>query len=656
MTAVSENRKGEKIMKKRSLWILLISALLCFSMLLAACDSGDTEEPTESGNEMTVEAEEPIPEDEDVDYSSILSEWTKYLSSVGTWYDDTVSGPQTEYGKYTDYTSLFTQSSDKHVTFSGKIATTWYTSEIGYYHEIEKDYKTYDLTYTNFYNLETGRKLFASDFHAVYNRLYQRYTTTCTFAVLGDAIIEMTKTVYTNQGTADDPEWKDAKTYTYYRNDGKVIVENTSEKAVNHGNVITIGEVSYHCYDGEIVLEAGKNDTYNIPHFEKKFNGYSYSFEGGTVQVANSEGKLVVNYDIPAYISGNEVMINVLANGDVYLYYAEQCADRSEDHDYETADGEKFKVWHIIVSVSTGEAKTVDAPFVMGETFASNFNIEKTGLKLNGDYQYAEIYSIKDGKIANDVEFVILDNDLAISANLPLILKNQVSVDGQGNGNFVVYVDNVEGTRTSYIADSTDISVTRYVNWSEVDEINNGFISDNRVYNSDFEMICDLSDAKVLGADGEKYYIVDGNIYFEKIERYEIPETEETSEETTEENTEAESETETETEEETETREEVDGYYHDKVVYAAYIDSEGDFVQNRITANNEVEFFNGFYVVRSGSSTYIYNTAGSIIYSDYYSSSRTVSILREYDDCAIIKITNNSTDPDAVVSEYIIIK
>ena len=211
-------------MKKRSLWILFISALLCLSMLLAACNSGETvdtegtseTEPVEEIETETGTEKEEIPEDEKVNYASILSEWGKYLTSVGNEAKDI----------YTSATYLFTEndseSIDVEVDIYGKIAEVVKTRFASY---DENDEMTVARSVeTVFYNIETGKRLDApSRSGYVYDFEMHQYVSRYDVMTFGNAIIEITDIKYTNLGTEEEPDWQTVITYSYYDNDGNVL-------------------------------------------------------------------------------------------------------------------------------------------------------------------------------------------------------------------------------------------------------------------------------------------------------------------------------------------------------------------------------------------------------------------------------------------------
>ena len=74
-------------MKKRSIGLMLLSVLLCLSMLLISCSqesSGEETAPESTAPEnISASTEYPIPQDIKADYASILAKWSEYLTFTG---------------------------------------------------------------------------------------------------------------------------------------------------------------------------------------------------------------------------------------------------------------------------------------------------------------------------------------------------------------------------------------------------------------------------------------------------------------------------------------------------------------------------------------------------------------------------------------------
>ena len=658
-------------MKKRSLWILFISALLCLSMLLAACDSGETvdtegpseKEPVEDIETNTETENEEIPEDEKVNYVAILSEWGKYLTSVG---DENNS-------IFTSATHLFTEnhseSTDVSVTRYGKIAKAVKTTYAIYDEETGKMTSAQTVE-TVFYNFETGAKIngacrrgYIYDFEI--NGYVSRYNTT----IYGDAIIEIADIKRTNLGTDEEPDWQMVTTYSYYDNGGNVLASDLGvDDRAEYVNDFTglhclkIADKAYHMRDGEIILVGDSNNTYAIPDFDVEYNGYRYSLTSDKIQVINDRYELVVNYSVPSYLDLS-ASSTILANGDVYIFAILNCDENSTSYDFIEQDN-KYDIIHLVVSIKTGEATEIDAPFVVSKLI-SNYDTEETGIKLNGDYQYAEITRINDKTCDKDKKFVILDNALAQVVALPRILKNQTSVvEGKGNGDLIIKVANIENDTVNYTANLDSGNVSRflgedYYDWSDnLTYIDGGFVReyfDNysercvKVYNNNLDVVCDLTYV-------DDYEIRENHVYFVKTE--EINTSENDAEYPVEPPVEVDEEYDPDLEEEAKT--------HETVCYVGYIGNDGNFKSVAIGKDANVNYmmtynyrYVGLYTVQTEESLRIYNEHGYEIKLGDANNTTNVVVIAEYEGCIVLQTTHPEPTIEneyAVVYKYYIIK
>ncbi len=515
-------------MKKRSLWILFLSALLCLSMLFSACDSGstnDTEEPSGSDGEETTDTEsgsgneaiaDEIPVDEKIDYLNILTEWNKYITSVGTYDAPTYSSNSTS------LFSTYTETDGATVTQNtyGKIAV------------VVKEYNT-DLRNpedqvlhedipnreTSFINLETGLKLSVGELvYTSYDFAEGRYINQYSASVRLDTIVEIETKTWINTAAEGEPEmWGQVSTFAYYYNDGRVIKDKLTDRAeaITTGgvNALVIEGKAYHCRGGEVILETAADNVYALPNYTSaEYAGYTYFFSGSTVKVADSEYNIIVDCVLPAYIENNQATRTILSNGNIHYYATEGCSDNVNDYDYEDS-GAKYKIWNVIINVYTGEMTRVELPYIFEDGIKTNFNTDTTGFKLEGEYQCATVRMIEDGKLSDTTETIILNNKLETIVKLPKLLKNQTGfATALGDGRFLVEVENLGGA-AYYVGDSADGSVTRFFNNTSM--LNGGFIRDGKVYNNELEMVFDMADVK------EGWNIRSGRLFFKAVESFE---------------------------------------------------------------------------------------------------------------------------------------
>lgn len=621
--------KGEEIMKKRSFWIIFMSALFCLSMMLAACSEQavdevptDTETVTETETETEAETEKVVPTDKEVNYAAILGEWSKYLTAVG----------EKENGDYTDATYMFKDKNGENTSYdayvsAGKLARVKKTTKAEY--DSDGDLISPGTNTIEFYNIETGEKILSVSDKS-YNTVFGLYNVVYSADIYLGAIIEVEKSEWKNLGDEENPDWQYEVSYSYYDNSGNVLVKNTEDRAVldYDTNCLCVSDKAYHCNNGEIILITHANDTYPIPNFGIEYENYRYSFVSeyeNRIQVLNEKYELVADYLVPGYL-GDSVSYFILENRDVYIFAIDYVDSDSENYDFVEGDV-KYKVWHKILSVTTGEITDVEASFIPSN-FLTKYETDESGIDLNGEYQYAEIRRIKDGKLAKDTEYVILDNALGEIANLPKIFENQISVvSGLKNGCLIVEVKDLENDVATYMVALDCSKLQRCLDYEDID---GGFIANGKVYNNDFKVVFELEDV-------ESYSIYAGAILYTEIESVKRSELEAEEEETDENSTEPDPD------------EEIDVTY----TYVGYINSTGEFKTKKIATDSEVSYFGyGFYTVKNDDGTYLYNRLGNSISLSGNDSIVNIQVENVFEDSIVIRTAHDSGSGDAYAIEY----
>lgn len=638
-------------MKKRSLWILALSALLCLSVLFSACSPADPESEGIDGNVSdTVEGNrDDIPGTDNVDYKAIIDQWSVYLKSVeleenidslasgeiffSDMYDDGMSASVRVYGNIAEVKQIRTAVSD---ILTGDVISPENRS-------------------TSYYDLTTGKLIFTKT-QSIWNNdlpgdnIYQNDYDS---QVIFDTVIELTEYSWVNYGEALAPDWQRETTYSYFTYDGSVLAEGLKESADVYGNdgvkAVGINDTVYYCRDGKIVRVNQNGNAYAIPEFMMEYGEYRYDVTGNKVQVIDKEYNLVVNYTIPDRIADSRYNYNILDDGSVYLYARENCYDNEERYDYKDDYGNKYRVWHLIVGLD-GSETYVDAPFIFSPDaklggITTKLDKVITGIELLGAYQYAEIVRIEDGRLATDVEFVILDNKLQEVAKLPRIFKNQNAIcGGLGQGRLMVSVDNIVGSDAAYVVDAADGSVTRFFNPDvEYGVIRNGLVIDGKVYDYDLKELADL---------GEGSYEINGNAVYYTVYSYDELESEETYE------AESESDAYSDTESDT-TEPEYYGpdYYASK--YVGYVDENGEFVSNSLSSYNHVEYNIGYGIYTAeayGGMEGLYNEYGEQIIFEPDWATVNVKVVGSFDDGIVVRATRLDSVGYMVDYAYYIIK
>ena len=553
-------------MKKRSLWILFMSALLCLSMLFAACDSaGDIEETgtnadtnAENNTDEAVELEtEARPVDVEVDYAGAINAWEEYLSYVS------LTDVEDEKG-YTSMEALFnTVSNDEYVRFGeperygdiyivNKITTTegrdirttavynvalgsqiltkterfdWETGVWTYTFEITANgsYITLNETVRQWEETENGRELVEKHVKSCYDLSgkllcaidptngyynendYSYYRDYFSYRTIG-VISELLVVKYVKVGTEEEPEWIEEKNYTYYDAEGNVIADKLSNPAQTGSlgtnavlQYITIEGKNYYIYGGEIIFVDEKIQPHMLPaeigyNINKlgTVNGYNYYKFGDTIQVVNPENyTIVANYTVPYTTS---YTVDLLADGKVYV--KAYSSDNKEISDSEDIYGNAKLHRDILFDATTGEAKEVELAFQIN-SIKTAASLEGTNVAIKDGCHFAVVQNITDGQISDEIEFVILDSNLAKVATLPKFLKNQTTFNTMiGACQFTFAVENVDGKSAQYLANGNTNTVTPY----------------SAEYNSGTQTIQIDNGLLVEKQDGTGYYLYNNNM------------------------------------------------------------------------------------------------------------------------------------------------
>ncbi len=606
-------------MKKRSLWILFITALLCLSMLFAACDSDDIEETsaveTESATETETETEsesesssetvtEPVteepetearPTDKEVNYGSAIDVWEEYFTFVG----------KEDKNIFTSATEFLNVKFEEDLNNDGFIDTRTSVETNGQIYTVVitkyVEDPTHTITTENLYNVETGKKILTVE--QKYDTENKWYSYDYEVFYYGN-YISVKNTVIANAGTEEAPIWQTTETYTYYDYNGNLLAEdiNTSineafyfnyvyglveystyrrvntgteeapayereikysyydnkgtliakdldEKAtfdhwsLNSGDLyaVRVADKNYYTYGGEIVFIDENPEPHKLPvieegssNFEKlgEQNGYTYMFyrawgySSGSysserrIQVINTETYTVAaDCSIEPYYSTAQFDIHILANGNVFINAYSECYSDNDLYDFEMY-GYKMLQRCAILNIETGKVEDVEPPFVIVEMLTPE-SLEESGMQLKADCHYAEVLNIVDGKLSNETEFVILNNQLQKIATLPKFREDQTSFVGMlGTARFLFEVSSANGT-VEFVADGEENTVEPYWNGDCKFEIANGFIVTRTnydpiandevttyiVYNYDLEKVAEFKSSEVIDHDTEKLYL-----------------------------------------------------------------------------------------------------------------------------------------------------
>ncbi len=494
------------MMMKKSRWMMLLAALICLSMLFASCGSGVTDAPDEetpngpadSNGGKTPGDDDPTVDDgpgnETVIYRAITDEWSKYLA---------YKAPEVESAKTA--TLLAKDNGDnwrveRHGTFLRQTKLV---------NENTTEAPTYREYTTCVYSVITGEAVTDEYRYLVYNDA-TRPELSYSFDY-SDAIVEVrTATLTEVEGGAEEYVY----TYDYYTHDGEKLNETALEESSfdwtwNGDYCYTyVEDTCYISEDGVIIKTYANGKEVQPIGFDVVCGDFGYISDGGIYSIFDLNGKLLTSYVASgAYTNYN---YDYLSNGNMLFRYVRECNAEESRYTVEDEYGEKWLYSYVIVDAATGTAKEIPVEFVI-DRMVTKAQDMSTNLTLKGDYQYAEITKIKDGSLEATSIPVILDNNLKIVAELPLILKNQTSfVEAISQSFWIVAVD-VFGTRCYYSVDLSTGKVALYYDMRETytyRAVDGGFLYDKVLYNDLMVQLLDLSEATGIEAFGNGKLLV----------------------------------------------------------------------------------------------------------------------------------------------------
>lgn len=474
--------------------------MLCLTTLFVSCDQGSTaadnnnntvETTQETTEEVTTEA---VIEDVEPDYSSIIADWNTHLQFNKPQQNPTLINSDISF-LFTDYERPgleVTVNTIGNLTFVEKtIVESIYNFEIGAYEDNTK------VEYA-IYNTATGAEVYTAtiDF---YNPLTVTNTAyTYDFDFFG-GIFEVTvgtlETVYDEYNV---PTQEYVYSYSYYNNDGDALVSNLNEEihsTASTENGDTLFYLSNKCYllrNEEIFYVFDKGQERTLPYVDFEYLGFKYVIENDIYRVFDEEYNLLSTYTVPSV--DNLISSAILSNGNLFFQIVTDLPDDAVDFDIEQY-GYKATVKSILVDVNTGKATDLQLNYLV-YNIVTNANDNGTNISVNNGNQYAEVYTFADGKLAPDCSFVILDNNMAVVAELPRILKNQtVGTSFLSLGNLLIPTD-AFGENVYYTVDlaTKDVNLFVDIEDSGFDALNFGFIYGENVYNNNFTALQLLHD------------------------------------------------------------------------------------------------------------------------------------------------------------------
>ena len=484
------------MMTKRSRWIAQLVLWICLCMLLVSCapnfsggnlpeesaPSVETEPIPDDPSEE--EEEERIPENQTVVYRAIAEEWSKYL----TYKAPTVEKPLTA-------TLVYEERENEEI--GNRYGVFLLTKETSY------DWENLVEVYTQrIYNVTTGQTVIP-DLVSEDRPDAVQYGIYVYDAVVG--VVTETP-VLDEQGNVR----RHTYVYDYYDANGKKLNEEPIAAEVPVINEVQHGEYTYATVcdvcivsrEGEILFTFPVGKERQLPVFDRVYGDFGYVLGQKQVHIVHQNGEIAASYELSRSFARENVSFTVLSDGSLLIQYLQSCYDHEELYTVKDAYGTKYLISYVVLDPVSGEASEIPVQFLINR-LATNAENDGLGLTVAGDYQYAEIVRIKDGELSDSTVPVILDGKLNVVKELPLILKNQVSMVRAASDRFWILrvrAVNSKYPHTSvtyyYSVDTGVGTVALYADTdsSEYEKVDGGFIFKDGLYNDMMVKQMDLSD------------------------------------------------------------------------------------------------------------------------------------------------------------------
>ena len=501
--------------------------MLCLTMLFVSCDQGEPVETTVETTEETTEeiTTEAVIEDVEIDYSSLIADWKENLEFKAPESTPTLN----PYGN--ELIAVNSPYDNVEIRTAGSfiVVTTVFDNYDYYWGNEASRSVRYDV-----YSANTGALLRTFSVPEYYVESgYARLTFTFR---LFDGIFEVTQgtvsrrvveeTDYEGNSVSSYYEYDTTYSVSYYNHNGDALATHLEQddcEIVEGAYNDTFYYIDDKCYlvrDEEVFYTFNKGQERQLPLIDLEYLDYKYLFEDETIRVFDAEYNMIAKYTNHFYYSDCENF--VLGNGNVYTQYIIGLRDDAKDYDFETADGAKYNISHVLLDVTTGKATELDLGYVVYSLVTNADNDANMTVKNNN--QFAEVYKITDGKMATDCSFLILDNTMKEVKELPKILKNQTpGTVFLNNGELLITMEVYE--EVFYTVDMLNNKVELYVdangNYVQLDDC---FIYNDVIYTADFVELYDLSVHTGYNVNGESVLICDSynNEYGEPVIAYSV--------------------------------------------------------------------------------------------------------------------------------------
>ncbi len=501
------------MMKKRSYGMgALLAGLLALCLLFASCqpaedpshtpaDSGAADQPgKQETEEVSVpEEEEPIPSNEVVIYLDLAEEWKSYLN---------YSAPLSEQDDAWDVSELVRVPADRDEedrTVTHRLNTDALPFVCLTTTTVEHQSGITQVTY-DYYHVQTGAHF------GPWSESNEAWLPDIDLQTYGGMLLAVKTTSYEwvpAEGATNPSVEGSMEAFvscTVYASDGSVVLNQVSEEPTvresalsDQGLVrVSVNDRVYLGSDGVILATLGEGDELPIPALRADLTAYGdrfYGWESGVgtsaYVVYDSMGRLLARY-IPEQVHDRSA-VTVLGDGNVLFAYETECEEEESLYTFrDQRSGQRVLYKTVLLRVSDGKAVELNPGFYITRMISSADGGE-SHLALTGEYQYAEIRKIADGTRSVTTTFAILDGELKVVAELPVILKDQTQLEQALDESTWLFRCEQNGRDVCYSLDLSTGKVSMYKSHEDA-ELSGGFLLDGALYNDKLALLYDLSD------------------------------------------------------------------------------------------------------------------------------------------------------------------
>ena len=367
-------------------------------------------------------------------------------------------------------------------------------------------------------------------------------------------------------------------TYNYYYSDGSVFLEGLKEAAatrdVDNYSAYADGRILVDAADKtylmssdrEIIKEFPLGCEYDVPVYSEEAGtptigslNYTYAEIGDykylvteaipekqtigdlsfdvmpdiQLTVFDKDFNVVLTYDANCY---NVAGYTVLANGNVYVCEQYLLPGDATEYDVKASEDIKMSATHKLFNVTDGSVTELDLDFFTYSLFNDNtkeFTSYMNSASIGGGgtpigevdvkdgYTVARIKKYKDGNLNQNVTYAVLDKDMKIVEELPLVLPNQQFFPAFVDADTVMIYTLAPGNEVilySMDVKTGEVNLFNYkYKYDNYEQIDGGYLKDGVIYDYQWRVIVDIKELKHIAdidLHGFGFQVFNGKVWF----------------------------------------------------------------------------------------------------------------------------------------------